>query len=328
MTPKERVLTALSHRSPDRTPLWLGVPKEEIMEGLFAHYGTRDREGLLREIGDDFRWAPRPRYNHPDGLQPFDMPGADPAACRTVEEVEALPWPDPKYLELEREDFRGRVDGYSDCAVMGGAWAPFFHRVGWLIGQENYFIKMHTDPALVEAVTERVLDFYVAMNRVAFEAGADLLDFYFFGNDFGTQRGLFISREHFRRFILPGIVRLVEQARRYGLHVWLHSCGSVRGIIPDLIEAGVEALHPVQVSAAGMSAEELGREFGRDLLFVGGVDVHHLLRLGSPEEVRRAVRHNRRHLGPAYAVSPSHEAILPDVPIPNLVAMFEEARKA
>jgi len=222
---------------------------------------------------------------------------------------------------------RQHCESVGDCAVMGGSWAPYFHEVGDLIGQENYFIKMHTHPAVVEAVTEHVLDFHVAVNERVFRAAGDLIDFYFFGNDFGTQRGLFISRRHWRQFVLPGIRRLVEQAHRYGLSVLLHSCGSVREIIGDLIDAGVEALHPVQVSAAGMTAEELGREFGDKLMFVGGIDVHELLRRGTAEQVREAVRHNKRHLCPGYAVSPSHEAVLPDVPIENLVAMFDEAKR-
>jgi len=327
MTSKERVLSALKHRQPDRTPLWHGAPKEEIMKGLHAHYGTQDEESLLRAIGDDFRWVWGARYNHPDGRQPFEMRGAAPAACETVAEVEALPWPDPGHIEVDVAALRERCQGLSEFALMGGSWAPFFHEVGWLIGQENYFVKMYTNPAVVDAVTERVVDYHVAANEKIFSAAADLMDFYFFGNDFGTQRGLFIRREHFLRFIMPGIRRLVEQAHRHGLAVWLHSCGSVREIVPDLIEAGIVALHPVQVSAAGMSPEELGREFGGKLLFVGGIDVHRLLRMGTPEQVREAVRHNKRHLCPGYAVSPSHEAVLPDVPIPNLVAMFDEAKR-
>jgi len=327
MSSKERVFSALKHREPDRTPLWHGVPKEEVMEGLHRYYGTKDEESLLRAIEDDFRWVPGFQYNHPAGLKPFEMPGVCPAACETVKDVEALPWPDPEHIDVDVAGLHQRCEAVSDCIIMGGSWAPFFHEVGWLLGQDNYFVKMHTNPAVVEAATEHILDFHVAANERIFQAAGDLIDFYFFGNDLGTQRGLFISRKHFLRFVLPGIRRLVQQARAYGLHVWLHSCGSVREIMADLIDAGIEALHPVQVSAAGMAPEDLGREFGGKLLFVGGIDVHHLLRRGTPDQVRAAVRRNKRHLGPGYVVSPSHEAVLPDVAITNLVAMFEEAKR-
>jgi len=92
------VLSALRHTTPDRTPLWHGVPKEEVMEGLHRHYGTRDEEDLLRAIGDDFRWILDYSYDHPDGLKPFDMPDAVPTACESVAEVDALPWPDPSRI--------------------------------------------------------------------------------------------------------------------------------------------------------------------------------------------------------------------------------------
>ena len=325
MTHKDRVLTALNHQKPDRTPLWHGVPKCEVMENLLDHYDASDPEHLLRTIGDDFRWAGTFTWNHTEGRQPFEMPGADPANCETVADVEALPWPDPQYIDVSNT--RTVCEQVADCAIMGGSWAPFFHQVGWLIGQEEYFVKMFTHPAVIEAITERILDFHIAANQKVFGAAGDLIDFYFFGNDFGTQRGLFIGRELFGKFILPGIRRLVAHAHSFGLHVWLHSCGSVREIIPDLIDAGIVALHPVQVSAAGMAPEELGREYGQKLLFVGGIDVHQLLRRGTPDEVRKAVRHNRCYLGPAYAVSPSHEAVLPDVPVENLAAMFDAAKK-
>ncbi|NQT93566.1 MAG: hypothetical protein HQ559_12465, partial [Lentisphaerae bacterium] len=266
-------------------------------------------------------------YEPPEERAPFEIPMETAAACRTIADVDALPWPDPDHIKVDRDATRAYCTKISNYAVMGGSWACFFHEMGWLMGQENYFVMMHTDPVVVEALTERIVDFHVAMNEKIFEAAADLMDFFFFGNDFGTQRGLFINPEQWRRFVLPSVRRLVDQAHSHGLKVWLHSCGSVRAIIPDLIDVGVDALHPLQVSAAGMSVEELGREYRGKLMFIGGIDVHDLLRSGTPEEVRAAVRHNWKHLGPSYAVSPSHETILPDVPTENVVAMVDEAKR-
>ncbi len=330
MTSRQRVLTALSHQAPDRTPLWLGVPKPEIVQALCAHYGVADYEAVMRRAGDDFRWAGHHGWKHPQARQPFDMTGCPrpPGECETVADVDALPWPDPQYIDVA--DTRAACQAARDAgfAVMGGSWAPFFHQVGWTMGQEEYFIKMHTHPEVVEAFTERIVDFYMAANDRVFEVAGDLIDFYFFGNDLGTQLGPFVSPDCFRRFILPSIRRLSEQAHRRGLHVWMHSCGSVRTMIGDFIDAGVEALHPVQVSAKGMDPAELGREFGGKILFVGGIDVHQLLRTGTPQQVRQAVQYNKKHLAPSYVVSPSHEAVLPDVKIENLLAMFEEAAKA
>lgn len=326
MTSKERVLSALAHQTPDRTPLWHGVPQAEVLQNLYQHYGVQGEEALLRTIGDDFRWVGG--YAWKDPARPkwqFEMPGATPAACETVADVEALPWPDPAFVDVS--GLRQRCQAVADCAIMGGSWAPFFHEIGWLLGQEEYFVKMHTHPAVIEAMTERMIDFHIAANEKVFREAGDLIDFYFFGNDLGTQLGPFISPECFRQFILPGFKRLTDHAKSHGLHVWLHCCGSCRRFIGDFIDIGIEALHPVQVSAAGMSPAELGRHFGGKIMFVGGIDVHQLLRLGTPDEVRAAVRENKKHLCPGYAVSPSHEAVLPDVKIENLVAMFDEAKK-
>ena len=129
----------------------------------------------------------------------------------------------------------------------------------------------------------------------------------------------------FRKFVLPGFKRITDQARRFGLRVALHSCGSIYNVIPDLIEAGVEALHPIQAKAANMDAERLQREFGNDLCFIGGIDTQDLLKprhsAGVRDEVRRIIDVFRTGI----VISPSHEAILPDVPPANVEAMFDEA---
>lgn len=328
MTSRERVLAALQGEETDHCPFWIGYPTEEVRRRLCAHFGLPDgAEEIVEATGSDFRGGGYASYQAPDGREPLNLGPSHPGACETVAEVEALPWPDPDYIKVDVAATREHCARVADYAIMGGSWACFFHELGWTMGQEEYLVKMHTHPAVVEAFTERIVDFHCAMNERIFSAAADLMDFFFFGNDFGTQRGLFISPELWRHFVLPGVRRLVDQARSFGLRSWLHSCGSIRAIIPDLIDIGIDAIHPVQVSAAGMSAEELGREFGGQIMFIGGIDVHQLLRRGTPEQVRAAVRHCRRHLGPSYAVSPSHESILPDVPTENLVAMIEEAAK-
>ena len=326
MNSKQRVHAALNGVAPDRMPFWIGYPTEEVCQRLCAHYGVSDADGeLIRASGCDFQGGVYASYEPPDGLGALHIPGA--SDVETVADVDALDWPDPAHIKIDREATRAYCKTISDYAIMGGSWAPFFHEMGWLIGQEKYFVMMHTNPPVVEALTERLVDFHLAMNEKIFAAAADLMDLFFFGNDFGTQRGLFISPEQWRKFVRPSMERLVDQAHSYDLKVWLHSCGSIRAIIPDLIDIGIEALHPIQVSAAGMAAEELGAEYRGKLLFIGGIDVHQLLREGTPDEVRAAVRHNWKHLGPSYAVSPSHETILPDVPTENLVAMIDEAKK-
>jgi uroporphyrinogen decarboxylase len=117
----------------------------------------------------------------------------------------------------------------------------------------------------------------------------------------------------------------IELAKSYGLKVMLHSCGSISRIIPALIDAGVDAIHPIQAKAKGMDAESLAREYRKDLIFVGGVDTQELLPFKTPVEVYEEVKRLRRIFGEGFVVSPSHEALLPNVSPENVIAMRDAA---
>jgi len=150
-----------------------------------------------------------------------------------------------------------------------------------------------------------------------------LVDGFFFGNDFGTQRGLICGPHQFDRFIMPWFRKFAEQGHRHGYQVVLHSCGSVYAVMERLIEAGVDCLHPLQARAANMDAETLARDFKGRVAFLGGIDVQQLLTYGTPDEIRAEVERVKRLLGPNLIVSPSHEAILPNVPPENVAALAQ-----
>jgi len=334
MTHKERVLAALERKSADRTPLWSGSPKPETIENLLKFYKVENWGEVLQLIGDDFRWTQGWSWNHPEGKPVFDpyagmeakrshaAPGIF-ADCNDVKEVESYPWPDPKYVNCG--SLEENLQPYKDYAVLGGTWAPFFHNVANFFGMENYFVKMYECPKVVDAVTEHIVDFYLAANEKTFTAANGAIDIYFFGNDFGSQKGLLISPKMFRRFILPHMRRLVENAKKFGLKVMLHSCGGVSEIIPDYIDIGIDGLHPMQVEAEGMNPEKLAAEFKDRLTFMGGISTQQLLIRGTEEQVRENVRYMKNLFGDGFIVSSSHEAILPNIPAENLAAMFDEA---
>ena len=153
----------------------------------------------------------------------------------------------------------------------------------------------------------------------------DLVDAFFFGNDFGTQNGLICGPEQFNRFILPWLRRFTEQGRKHGYQVVLHSCGAIHDVIEDLIEAGVHCLHPLQAKAANMDADTLARDFKGRIAFMGGIDTQDLLTNGSPSEVKADVKRVFERLQPNLILSPSHEALLPNVPPENVEALAEAA---
>ena len=115
--------------------------------------------------------------------------------------------------------------------------------------------------------------------------------------------------------------------KKHGKVIMLHSCGSIYRVIPDLIDAGVDILHPIQAMAAHMDAETLAREFGRDLAFCGGVDTQDKLVNWSPEQIREEVLRLRDVFGGNLIVSASHEEILPNIPIENMIAMARAAKE-
>ena len=189
---------------------------------------------------------------------------------------------------------------------------------------ENYFILMYEDPDRVHEVTEEIVSAYVAANEKFFSGLGDRADVMFFGNDFGTQLDLLISPGAFREFVLPYQKRLIAVGKKYGKKIMLHSCGSIYRVIPDLIAADVDILHPIQAGAVGMSAADLAR-YKHDLAVVGGIDAQSFLVNATPEQIENEVARVAGLLGPNIVISPSHEEILPNVPAANMLAMARAA---
>ena len=334
MTSRERVRTIIAGEAADRCGFWLGNPHDDTWPIYLDHFGAADQETLRCRLGDDYRWFDptsfEGAYRHPEGREMFpsllggetgDMRAL--ADCKTVGEVEAYEWPDPDYLNFEPCLAALRRAG--DVYRAGGMWCPFYHNVMDLFGMESYMIKMYTHPEIVDAVTRHVCEFYLEANERLFEAAGDLIDGFFFGNDFGTQRHLICSPRHFDRYILPWFRKFTDQGHAHGHQVILHSCGAIHDVIERLIEAGVDCLHPLQALARNMDAETLARDFKGRIAFLGGIDTQRLLVHGTPDEVKGDVRRVKGLLGPCLVVSPSHEALLPNVPPENVLAMAEAA---
>ncbi len=334
MNSRERVRTIIAGGNPDRCGFWLGNPHAETWPLYLEVFGARDAEAVRRALGDDFRWiCPQwSSYRHPEGRPLFDVQpqGATLgcagvfADCTDPRAVEDFPWPDPDLLDFSATLAELRAAG--DAYRASGFWCPFFHDLADFMGMENYFVAMLERPEVVHAVTRRVVGFYLEANRRFFAAAAGLVDGFFLGNDFGSQQDLLIGPRQFAEFVRPYLGQLVAQGRAAGCQVILHSCGAVGRLIPDFLDLGVDALHPLQARARGMDAATLAERFGGRLAFVGGIDTQDLLVNGTPQEVRAEVRRVKELLGPRLVVSPSHEALLPNVPAANVRAMAEAAR--
>jgi uroporphyrinogen decarboxylase len=335
MTSRERIHAIIARKPADRCGLWLGNPHPESWPALHAYFGTKTEEDLRRKLGDDLRWiCPQffpDVYSDPRGFGMFDAglqkkrhgqagPLSD---CEDVGEVEDFPWPNPDYLKFD--SCLAALRNAGEVYRASGFWTCFYHNVMDLFGMENYMVKMYTHPEVVQAVTDRVCGFYHEANERFFAEAGDLVDGFFFGNDFGTQLDLICGPSQFDQFIMPWFLRFTEQAHAHGYQALLHSCGAIHKVIDRLIDAGVDCLHPIQARAANMEAEVLARDFKGRIAFMGGVDTQDLMVHGTPDDIKADVRRIKKLLGPSLVVSPSHEALLPNVPPGNLEAMAQAA---
>lgn len=334
MAKRELIQRLVAGETVERCGFWLGNPHPETWPVLHEYFGTSTDEQLRQQLNDDCRWiCPQfydDAYQDPEGRELFDASldrekhAEHPLAkCEDPAELDDFPWPDVAHLNFDHclKDLRAAGDVYR----LSGFWTCFYHNIMDLIGFEAYLVKMHTHPEVVEAVTDRVCQFYYDANERFFIAAGDLVDSYFFGNDFGTQQNLICGPDQFHQFIMPWFRRFTDQGRQHGYQVVLHSCGAVHDVIEDLIDAGVQCLHPLQAKAAHMDADTLARDFKGRVAFMGGIDTQDLLPNGNPDQVKADVLRVRRLLEPNLIVSPSHEAILPNVPPENVQAMAEAA---
>lgn len=372
MTPRERVLTTLSLREPDRVPIdlgqaggdgitirayenlvqYLGLPARPIRVSAKASQSALVDEDVLQRFHVDFRrldlgapdgWKDQPVGDdgyrdefglvrrRPSGGFYYDLVASPMADIDTVEGIERYPWPDAddpgRYRGL-RERAEALYRG-TDYAIVLQVNCAFFLRCAELRGWENFYVDLAGNPAFAVALMNRYLDIRLRIAKRALEEVGDNLDIVMVStDDLGMNDRTIISPRMYRELVKPIQRRMFDfftahtRARRF-----YHTDGAVYPIIQDLVEIGIEALNPIQVSAAGMGdTAQLKREFGDRIAFWGGVDTHRVLPYGTPEDVRNEVRRRIADLGTGggYVLCSVHN-IQPEVPPANMVAMFDSA---
>jgi uroporphyrinogen decarboxylase len=199
-------------------------------------------------------------------------------------------------------------------------WGTFLRRL------DNFLVDLATEPESVEALLDALMEKHLDSLAKACRAVGDVVDIARFGDDLGTNNGPFLSPAMYRRFFKPRHARLCAYVHRHTpMKTFLHSCGSIRALLPDLIEAGFDVINPVQTSCRGMEPEGLKADFGRDVCFWGGgCDTRRVLPTASPAEVKDHVKRRLEVFAPGggFVFNTVHN-ILPDVPPANVVAMYE-----
>jgi len=255
-------------------------------------------------------------YRHP-------LAGAD-----SLEQMKVHPFPDPlddsRFAPLRAQAEAAAAGG--KAVALAGPCAGIAEVYSWLRGYEEYYIDLALNQSWVAYMLDRLVEFKSAYWERALAELGHLVDVVVEADDLGGQNAPLMSPRTYRKLIQPRHRRLFSFIKEQApVKVFYHTCGAVRKLIPDLIDAGIDILNPVQISAADMDLTELKQEFGRDLVFWGGgVDTQGVLGTAAPAEVTDHVRRNIEALAPGggFVFAAVHD-IQANVPPENIVAMWE-----
>ena len=218
----------------------------------------------------------------------------------------------------------------TDYASMIGFGGSLFEMGQFLYRTDELLMNLLLTPDEMGLLFDNLVELHLEKLEKVLGAINGQVDVIQFGDDFGTQSSLMINPETYRQIIYPRQKKLFSYVHDHSdLKVFLHSCGAINSIIPDLIDAGVDIINPVQIGADGMDPVELKREYGKDIVFWGGaIDTQHRLPKATPQEVRDDVKKNSEILmkDGGFVFNQVHN-IVDGVPPENIVAMYEAANE-
>ena len=329
------IKTALAHKRTQAVPYnFMFSPPAQLM--LEEYYGHADLEQALE--------LPI-RMSAPVSIKPLY---ADPARFgEKIEDEFGVVWSTshidrgspigPCLAEADLSDYTFpdaaedyRLEGLGDWCKrnkknytimwMGDLW----ERATFMRGMEHILMDLALNPKFVEELLRGLADYILQTMQILFDRFT--FDGVAISDDYGMQTAMVMSPADWRRLIKPPLAEIYGFAHKHGRTVFHHSCGNIYPIIPDMIDVGLDILHPIQPEA--MDIFKLKREFGRRLTFCGGIRTQDLLPRGTVQQVRDEVKKLKSEMGKdgGYILEPGI-TIQSDVPLDNIIAMIEEARK-
>jgi uroporphyrinogen decarboxylase len=339
---RDRVFAALQRKPADRIPIWmwyhpatavriaqfLDIPPARLAEALGDDIrqtwvgNNHAMEGVVHENEGEthtdvwgVEWVREGMFNQ---VKRSPLEGADDAAVRQY----TFPYAHTDGLMANMTPvIEGRKDFFIGCDVSPCLLELLFR----VRGMEGTLFDLAAAPEVAEILLGNASEFAVHLAQEActrFE-----LDWLWTGDDVGGQLAMMISPQQWRSSLRPRLQKIFAVGKTHGLPVAYHSCGAIRPIIPDLIEIGLDVLNPIQCGCPGMDAAGLKKDFGRDLVFMGGVDTQDLLPHGSAETVYRETRiliETMTADGGGYILAASH-SVPPETPLENIFAMYAAA---
>lgn len=242
------------------------------------------------------------------------------------------PWDhtqDPDFWKTLREKTL-QLRASTDKALMIVCGCNLFEWGTFLRRMDNFLMDLLCEPDQVARMLDQLLERHLATLAKVCDSVGDIVDIIRFGDDLGMTSGPFMDVDTYRSLFKPRHKQLCDYVKTHSqMHTFIHSCGSISSLMPDLIEAGIEIFNPVQTNARQMEPEFLKKEFGQDCTFWGGgVETVGTLNNGTPEQVREQVLERLEIMlaGGGFVFNTVHN-ILPDVPPQNILAMFDAVKE-
>ncbi|MBX7254845.1 MAG: methyltransferase [Candidatus Hydrogenedentes bacterium] len=310
---------------PDGTPCQM--PAWALPERDGARWVIRSTSGrVIAQMPDGALYFEQTHYPYLEHEDIDNIPGAM-SECMWCA-VASPPGPltaGPDGLQRLAEGAK-RLRASTDKAIIGLFGGNTLEMGQFFWRNDGFLMMLAEDPDKVHAFLDRLLEIHLANLERFLGAVGPYIDVILFGDDLGSQGGPQISPDMYREYFKPCHKAMWGRAKQLAdVKVMLHCCGGVRELLPDLIDAGLDAINPVQISCAGMSAVTIKRDFGNDITFWGGgCDTQRVLPNGTPDEVRQHVIEQVRALRPngGFVFQQVHN-ILANVPPDNIVAMFD-----
>lgn len=323
----------------------LAVPCEEILkrfrvdiryiwpqgpEGFDGSIKLNNRGGRLwYDFTDEFGVV----WSMPDDQKLYMDISRHPLADVTIEELKERPFPDGsdtgRFAAVREKALKIREESpYAVSTTIGGS----MYEYSWYQrGLERWFMDMIENPDFCEVLLDKMLAFWKDYYTGYMGQVGDMVDVVQIGDDVAGQDGPLFSPAFYRSIIKPRLRELIRHIKSLtSAKIWYHTCGGCTRLIPDLIECGIDILNPLQISANNMDPRQLKKEFGQKVVLWGGAcDTQHLLPFATPQEVAKQVRANMEIFkkGGGYVFNNVHN-IQADVPVENIIAMFDAAYEA
>jgi uroporphyrinogen decarboxylase len=344
--------TSISFEGYERLKAHLGVSAAPRAMSKLFRVALLD-ESVLQRLGSDCRplrgkgpahWTPRAaepgtttdiwgvtwrQVSYPAGGVYWEIV-RNPLAGATTADLDCYPWPDPTdpgYTAGLAGEARDLFEGTGYAIEASSGFYSLWELAVNLRGYEQMLSDLTLNPEFVTALMEKLLTFNLAGTARFLDAVGPYIQIYRAADDLATQASCLMSPAMYRRLLKPYYRRYFDFVKAHtDAKIVYHSCGNVTKLIDDLIEIGVDALNPVQVSALGDSAA-LKAHFGDRITFWGGIDTQHVLPHGTPADVAAEVHRRIRDFAPGggFVLAAVH-SIQPDVPPENILAMADAAR--